>query len=128
HVLDFLEAASLVTPDVALVAWGRFDEFSLCGHCYLQHRNSSSLTAQDSMGSPQSPGTGIDTCRSPAGSGSTKGKVMTETYLVFVDREVDPELELGDELVVLDRGIYLVRTAQTQSQLYHAVKRRLHPG
>jgi len=51
-----------------------------------------------------------------------------ETYLVLVDPEVEAELELGDDVVVLDRGIYLVRTAQTQSQLYHTVKRRVHPG
>ena len=53
---------------------------------------------------------------------------MTDTYLVLVDRKAEAELELGEDLVMLDPGIYIVRTTQTQSQLYHAVKRRLHPG
>ena len=56
------------------------------------------------------------------------GNAMMKTYLVLVDPEVEAQLELGDDVVVLDRGVYLVRTTQTQSQLYHAVKRRLHPA
>lgn len=53
---------------------------------------------------------------------------MTQTYIVLVDREPTRECQPGGDVVVLDAGLYLVRSRQTQSELYHAVKRRLNPA
>jgi hypothetical protein len=53
---------------------------------------------------------------------------MTQNYIVLVDREPAREFQPEGDVVVLDAGVYLVRTRQTQSELYHAVKRRLNPA
>lgn len=52
---------------------------------------------------------------------------MTDLYLVYV-RDTFPEQSplLGG--VELEPGLYLVRTEQTRSQLYHAIKRRVLPS
>ena len=53
---------------------------------------------------------------------------MTQTYLVLIDRDAADPPVLGDDVVELDDGLYLVRTQQTRSELYHSVKRRLSPA
>lgn len=53
---------------------------------------------------------------------------MTQSYIVIVDCPPGREFQPGGDVVVLDEGLYLVRTAQTRSELYHAVKRRLNPA
>lgn len=53
---------------------------------------------------------------------------MTQNYIVVVDREPPQEFQPGGDVVVLDQGLYLVRTPQTRSELYHAVKRLLNPA
>lgn len=47
-------------------------------------------------------------------------------YLVYV-RGVDADARDFPGAVMLDDGLYLVRTLQTRSQLYHAIKRKLGP-
>jgi hypothetical protein len=52
---------------------------------------------------------------------------MTELYLVYV-RDPVPETSPLVGGVELEPGLYLVRTEQTRSQLYHAIKRRVSPN
>ena len=52
---------------------------------------------------------------------------MSDLYLVYIRDEV-PEEPYPIDAVELDRGLYLVRTEQTRSQLYHAIKRRVSPA
>ena len=52
---------------------------------------------------------------------------MTQIYIVIVDSDVTSAPEASEDLVILDQGLYLVRTSQSRSELYHAVKRRLAP-
>ena len=52
---------------------------------------------------------------------------MTSLYIVHVKAAGMGDLPAAEEVITLDRGLYLVRTAQMRSQLYHAVKRRLAP-
>jgi hypothetical protein len=53
---------------------------------------------------------------------------MTQNYIVLVDREPAQGFRPRGDVVVLDEGVYLVRTRQTRSELYHAVKQRLNPA
>ncbi len=52
---------------------------------------------------------------------------MTDLYLVII-REPVPETSPLIAGVELEPGLYLVRTKQTRSQLYHAIKRRVSPS
>lgn len=47
-------------------------------------------------------------------------------YLVFVAGH-DAEPAEGSAVIALTEGLYVIRTDQTRSQLYHALKRRLKP-
>jgi hypothetical protein len=53
---------------------------------------------------------------------------MTQLYLICVRAKGSdlPARLIG--AVKLDEGLYLVRTTQTRSQLYHEIKRRLAPA
>jgi hypothetical protein len=51
---------------------------------------------------------------------------MTTLYLIWLpDITVDARAIEGT--VELTHGLYLIRTEQTRSQVYHAIKRRLDP-
>ena len=52
---------------------------------------------------------------------------MTVLYLVYV-RDPVPETSPLIGGVELEPGLYLVRTEQTRSQLYHAIKQRVSPN
>lgn len=52
---------------------------------------------------------------------------MTDLYLVYA-RDPAPETSRLIGGVELEPGMYLVRTEQSRSQLYHAIKRRVSPG
>ncbi|WP_416193759.1 hypothetical protein [Nitrobacter sp. TKz-YC01] len=51
---------------------------------------------------------------------------MSDLYIVYV---VGQNVDMVDDpdVVVLDDGLYLVRSGQTRSQLYHVIKRRTSP-
>lgn len=51
---------------------------------------------------------------------------MSNIYLIYV-RDPVPDADAVPDAVMLEVGLYLVRTSQTRSQLYHAIKRRLAP-
>jgi hypothetical protein len=51
---------------------------------------------------------------------------MTDLYLVYVRHPV-PEKSSLIGGVELEPGLYLVRTEQTRSQLYHSIKRQFDP-
>lgn len=51
---------------------------------------------------------------------------MSDLYLVYV-RGPMPDTKDGFDAVELEQDLYLVRTDQTRSQLYHSIKRRLAP-
>ena len=46
-------------------------------------------------------------------------------YLVWIDSPVPVDAELDDDCQRLRPGLWLVRTEQTRSQLYHRLKRAL---
>jgi len=52
---------------------------------------------------------------------------MTYLYLVYVRDPVPEQSPLAGG-VELEPGLYLVRTEQTRSELYHAIKRKLSPA
>jgi hypothetical protein len=52
---------------------------------------------------------------------------VTDLYLVYV-RDPAPGMSPLIGGVELEPGLYLVRTDQTRSQLYHAIKRRVSPS
>lgn len=52
---------------------------------------------------------------------------MTNLYLVYVRDPVPEQAPLFGG-VELEPGLYLVRTEQTRSRLYHAIKRELSPA
>ncbi len=52
---------------------------------------------------------------------------MTTLYLVYM-RDPLPSEDILADAVELDIGLYLIRTDQTRSQLYHAIKRKLSPA
>ena len=51
-----------------------------------------------------------------------------QLYLVYVETSTTPPPDPAPDLVALAPGLYLTESAQTRSQLYHALKRRLAPG
>lgn len=51
---------------------------------------------------------------------------MTDLYLVYI-RDPVPETSPLIGGVELEPGLYLFRSEQTRSQLYHAIKRRVSP-
>lgn len=51
---------------------------------------------------------------------------MNRLYLVHI-RPCPAETSSSDDMVELGDGLYLIRTDQTRSQLYHSVKRRHAP-
>lgn len=53
---------------------------------------------------------------------------MTDLYLVYVRDPVPEQSPLFGNGVELEPGLYLVRTEQTRSRLYHAIKRELSPA
>ena len=64
-----------------------------------------------------------DAVAAPMGSEHT-----AKLYVVWVGDPVPAAaMPAGPDIVTLADGLYLVRTDQTRSQLYHAVKRRLAP-
>lgn len=52
---------------------------------------------------------------------------MSALYIVYVAGQ-DVDMVDDPDVVVLDEGLYLVRSGQTRSQLYHAIKRRTDPA
>ncbi len=52
---------------------------------------------------------------------------MNDLYLVYI-RDPVPDQSPMFGGVELEPGLYLVRTEQTRSQLYHAIKRELSPA
>ncbi|SDB06832.1 hypothetical protein [Bauldia litoralis] len=67
---------------------------------------------------PKSP----DAVTAPMSAGDT-----SKIYVVWVGEPTQSSMAEGPDVAVLADGLFLVRTDQTQSQLYHAVKRRLAP-
>jgi hypothetical protein len=52
---------------------------------------------------------------------------MTDLYLVYVPDS--PQVaDIFPEWIEVDRGLYLLRSARTRSQLYHAIKRKVSPA
>ena len=51
-----------------------------------------------------------------------------QLFVVFV--EADKRLAIADDqaTIQLDECLFLIRSDQTQSQLYHAIKRKLDPS
>lgn len=52
---------------------------------------------------------------------------MSELYIVYVAGQ-DMGMVDDPDVVVLCEGLYLIRSGQTRSQLYHAIKRRTAPA
>ena len=51
---------------------------------------------------------------------------MTTLYLIYAP-DVSVDARALDSSIKLTQGLYLLRTEQTRSELYHAIKRRFDP-